>query len=168
MKLNKLLAASLTSLALPAALAAVYPQCPFPYNNAPGGTQPAGVTAETGESGLTMYSRVVGTGAAQHRQVCLHLAAGDGWMNMGDGRRLYGFGFAPALGSDEDVIINGTADARFSAPALAFDEGDEFYLSLTNVGMIMRPDLFDPHSVHFHGYPQASVIFDGVPEGSLT
>ena len=32
----------------------------------------------------------------------------------------------------------------------------------------MRPDLFDPHSVHFHGFPQAASIFDGVPESSAT
>jgi FtsP/CotA-like multicopper oxidase with cupredoxin domain len=34
--------------------------------------------------------------------------------------------------------------------------------------MILRPDLFDPHSVHFHGFPQAASIFDGVPESSTT
>ena len=32
--------------------------------------------------------------------------------------------------------------------------------------MILRPDLFDPHSVHFHGYPQAAPIYDGVPDSS--
>jgi FtsP/CotA-like multicopper oxidase with cupredoxin domain len=31
----------------------------------------------------------------------------------------------------------------------------------------MRPDLFDPHSVHFHGFPQASTVFDGLPESGL-
>jgi FtsP/CotA-like multicopper oxidase with cupredoxin domain len=34
------------------------------------------------------------------------------------------------------------------------------------VGMVLRPDLFDPHSIHFHGFPQASAIYDGVPEAS--
>jgi len=38
---------------------------------------------------------------------------------------------------------------------------------LTNVGMAMRPDLFDPHTVHFHGFPNASAVFDGVPEPSI-
>jgi FtsP/CotA-like multicopper oxidase with cupredoxin domain len=33
--------------------------------------------------------------------------------------------------------------------------------------MAMRPDLFDPHTVHFHGYPQAAPLFDGMPEGSF-
>ena len=48
------------------------------------------------------------------------------------------------------------------------DEGDEFYLSLSNVGTVIRPDLFDPHTVHFHGFPNASAVFDGVPEVSVS
>jgi FtsP/CotA-like multicopper oxidase with cupredoxin domain len=32
--------------------------------------------------------------------------------------------------------------------------------------MILRPDLFDPHSVHYHGFPNAAPIFDGVPDAS--
>ncbi len=38
---------------------------------------------------------------------------------------------------------------------------------LTNVGMIMRPDLFEQHTVHFHGYPNASSFYDGVPDASV-
>jgi FtsP/CotA-like multicopper oxidase with cupredoxin domain len=33
--------------------------------------------------------------------------------------------------------------------------------------MFDRPDLFDPHSVHFHGFPNASTVFDGEPEASI-
>jgi FtsP/CotA-like multicopper oxidase with cupredoxin domain len=33
--------------------------------------------------------------------------------------------------------------------------------------MIMRPDLFEQHTVHFHGYPNASSLFDGVPDASV-
>ena len=33
--------------------------------------------------------------------------------------------------------------------------------------MIMRPDLFEQHTVHFHGYPNASSFFDGVPDASI-
>jgi len=35
------------------------------------------------------------------------------------------------------------------------------------VGMIMRPDLFEQHTVHFHGYPNASAFYDGVPDASV-
>jgi FtsP/CotA-like multicopper oxidase with cupredoxin domain len=48
------------------------------------------------------------------------------------------------------------------------DEDDELFLSLTNVGMAMRPDLFDPHPVHWHGFPNASAVFDGVPDSSIS
>lgn len=60
-------------------------------------------------------------------------------------------------------VLNGTAPA----PLMAIDEDDEFFLTLTNVGMIMRPDLFEQHTVHFHGYPNASAFFDGVPDASV-
>ncbi len=98
----------------------------------------------------------------------MHITGGDGWMVLGDGSQTYGFGFAPAEGSDDDVMIHGEANANFPAPTITFNEGDEIWLSLTNVGMIFRPDLFDSHSVHWHGYPQASAVFDGVPQGSIT
>src|SRR2546422_9727619 len=49
----------------------------------------------------------------------------------------------------------------------SIDEDDEFFLTLTNVGMIMRPDLFEQHTVHFHGYPNASAFYDGVPDASV-
>jgi len=54
-----------------------------------------------------------------------------------------------------------------TAPLMAFDEDDEFFLTLSNVGMIMRPDLFEQHTVHFHGYPNASAVYDGVPDASV-
>jgi len=47
-------------------------------------------------------------------------------------------------------------------------EGHEMYITLTNVGMAVRTDLFDPHSVHWHGFPHAAPIFDGLPEPSPT
>jgi FtsP/CotA-like multicopper oxidase with cupredoxin domain len=53
------------------------------------------------------------------------------------------------------------------APLIAIDEDDELFLTLSNVGMIMRPDLFEQHTVHFHGYPNASSYFDGVPDASV-
>jgi len=31
---------------------------------------------------------------------------------------------------------------------------------------LLRPDLFDPHSIHFHGFPQAAPVYDGVPDAS--
>jgi len=61
----------------------------------------------------------------------------------------------------------GVMNGNIPAPLMAIDEDDEFFLTLTNVGMIMRPDLFEQHTVHFHGYPNASAFYDGVPDASV-
>jgi|GEM_PF-389739 len=61
------------------------------------------------------------------------------------------------------AVMNGNSPA----PLKAIDEDDEFFDTLTNVGMIMRPDLFEQHTVHFHGYPNASPFYDGVPDASV-
>jgi FtsP/CotA-like multicopper oxidase with cupredoxin domain len=65
------------------------------------------------------------------------------------------------------IMDVGVMNGNMPAPTMAIDEDDEFFLTLTNVGMIMRPDLFEQHTVHFHGYPNASAFFDGVPDASV-
>jgi FtsP/CotA-like multicopper oxidase with cupredoxin domain len=72
-----------------------------------------------------------------------------------------------SIGTDAAAIMNtGVLNGSLPAPLMAFDEDDEFFLTLSNVGMIMRPDLFEQHTVHFHGYPNASSFYDGVPDAS--
>jgi hypothetical protein len=66
-----------------------------------------------------------------------------------------------------EMMNLGVLAAQQPAPLMAIDEDDEFFLTLSNVGMIMRPDLFEQHTVHFHGYPNASSYFDGVPDASV-
>jgi FtsP/CotA-like multicopper oxidase with cupredoxin domain len=69
---------------------------------------------------------------------------------------------------DPRLIMDvGVMNGNIPAPMMAIDEGDEFFLTLTNVGMVMRPDLFEQHTVHFHGYPNASAFYDGVPDASV-
>jgi len=100
---------------------------------------------------------------------CMHLTSGDGYITMADGRVMYMFGFADATGVDPaDVMVWGILRGAYPGPIIVVDEGDEFYLSLSNVGMLVRPDLFDPHTVHWHGFPQASSVFDGLPESGLS
>ena len=65
------------------------------------------------------------------------------------------------------IMDVGVMNGNIPAPLMAIDEDDEFFLTLTNVGMIMRPDLFEQHTVHFHGYPNASSFYDGVPDASI-
>ena len=77
---------------------------------------------------------------------------------------------APALDGHVDarqIMDVGVMNGNIPAPLMAIDEDDEFFLTLTNVGMIMRPDLFEQHTVHFHGYPNASAFYDGVPDASV-
>jgi hypothetical protein len=76
----------------------------------------------------------------------------------------------PALDGHVDprpIIDTGVMNGNIPAPLVAFDEDDEMFLTLTNVGMIMRPDLFEQHTIHFHGYPNASSFYDGVPDASV-
>jgi FtsP/CotA-like multicopper oxidase with cupredoxin domain len=77
---------------------------------------------------------------------------------------------APCLDGHVDprqIMDIGVMNGNIPAPLMAIDEDDEFFLTLTNVGMIMRPDLFEQHTVHFHGYPNASSFYDGVPDASI-
>ncbi|ABF11564.1 multicopper oxidase [Cupriavidus metallidurans] len=67
----------------------------------------------------------------------------------------------------KQIMDVGVMNGNMPAPTMAIDEDDEFFLTLTNVGMIMRPDLFEQHTVHFHGYPNASSFYDGVPDASV-
>jgi FtsP/CotA-like multicopper oxidase with cupredoxin domain len=137
------LAAAFAASAVPAG-AAVFVQCPGDTNG--------DAIPETATPGV----------------VCKHLAAGDGFATMADGRVLYTFGFSDITGvPPEQAIDSGLLAANIPAPTIELKQGDQFYLTLTNVGMVMRPDLFDPHSVHFHGFPQAAPVFDGMPDGSF-
>jgi FtsP/CotA-like multicopper oxidase with cupredoxin domain len=108
----------------------------------------------------------------------LPLAAGDPAINNGAALNNYNgaVGLAPDL--DAGGIMDGHVDPRpimdvgvmngnQPAPLMEIDEDDEFFLTLTNVGMLMRPDLFEQHTIHFHGYPNASSFYDGVPEDSV-
>jgi len=119
--------------------------------------------------GDTNKDAIVDDPATPANVKCLHLGAGDGYVTMADGKLQYMFGFSDLTGIDESLSIDaGIRAAEFPAPTIVLDEGDEFYLTLTNVGMADRPDLADPHTVHFHGFPNASSYFDGVPDNAVS
>ncbi len=97
-----------------------------------------------------------------------------------DNAQAFGWNGAVGLAPDPDNgnLIDGHVDPRpimdigvmngnIPAPMIAIDEDDELFLTLSNVGMIMRPDLFEQHTIHFHGYPNASAFYDGVPDASV-
>jgi FtsP/CotA-like multicopper oxidase with cupredoxin domain len=107
------------------------------------------------------------TDALPNGATCKHLSAGDGFIRMADGTSLYTFGFADVSNKPAAEVMLDSLAANFAAPTIKLKQNQDFYLTLTNVSMAMRPDLFDPHTVHFHGYPQAAPLFDGMPEGSF-
>jgi FtsP/CotA-like multicopper oxidase with cupredoxin domain len=115
---------------------------------------------QTGPSGATRTTRD-------------HLAATDGFIVMPDGRDVYTFGFTNVSSlvkfRNQSTSLMGKrkAQADFAGPTIKMSEGRHHYLTLSTLGMAMRPDLFDPHTVHFHGYPHASAIYDGEPMSTL-
>jgi FtsP/CotA-like multicopper oxidase with cupredoxin domain len=119
---------------------------------------------------VDLYGNVLDPGDVDDPDVaCAHLAAGDGFINMADGKLQYMFGFSDVTGMPPaDVMSMAMFGANFPAPTIKVKEGQKLYLTLTNVGMMARPDLFDPHTVHYHGFPNASAVFDGVPDASIS
>lgn len=114
----------------------------------------------------------------------VHLAATDGWVSMPDSAKpvkgfwpdelapapynMYVFGFRDVTGYNDAKVIGERGKAQISAPPLFFDEGSEIRVQLTNLGLSMRPDLVDGHTMHWHGFNNAIPIFDGVPEMSAS
>ena len=126
-----------------------------------------------------------------------HLIGSDGWISipMGTvqndlgavlgpdplaptGRSTYVFGFRDVTVLDAPGPTPGTTTlpkilaqkghVQHSAPLLFFDENDAIQITLSNLGLAQRPDLTDPHTVHWHGFRNALPLFDGVPEMSIS
>jgi len=144
--------------------------------------------AKTGGShGPHQLSRLARKPLASHSPAkYLRLVATD---NMDDvmlpGRTdpLYIFGFrevtaadlaiAPAAGSlpitapiDDLDVLKGRV--QMPSPIIGVEEGQELYLTLTNIGFVGRPDLDDSHTIHWHGFRNPVALFDGVPEVSIS
>jgi len=114
----------------------------------------------------------------------VHLVGTDGWVRMPPGApddlpffpdplaprgfNTYVFGFRDATGLDASGVAALRGHAQISAPMMWFDELDEVTITLTNLGLVQRPDLFDGHTLHWHGFVNAIPLFDGVPELSLS
>jgi FtsP/CotA-like multicopper oxidase with cupredoxin domain len=106
--------------------------------------------------------------------VNIHLAATDGHVvfpgrgSGGIGNPIYVFGFRQVpVCVTPDALDTFKGNVQFSAPIIGVDELDDVYLTLTNIGLVVRPDLDDSHTIHWHGFPNQNAIFDGVPEVSI-
>ncbi len=85
----------------------------------------------------------------------------------------YIFGFRNITGLSAVQRNNQKNHAQHSAPLLWLDEYDpadpkEFRIELTNLGLAVRPDLFDAHTLHWHGFRNVIPFFDGEPTGSVS
>ena len=117
---------------------------------------------------------------AQAATINLHLAGTDGWFYIPGSvpiylpdplasapMNIYGFGFRDVTNIAANNIINEKGKAQIASPIISVNVMDELFLKLTNLGMVIRPDLTDGHTVHWHGFRNAIPYFDGVPELSI-
>ena len=101
----------------------------------------------------------------------LSLIATDGYMTMPEREDdpIYIFGFVsvnPNL-SVSQLISQYKGHAKHTAPTLSFLQNDDIKITLTNLGLVQRPDLTDSHTIHWHGFDIPSPLNDGVPEVSV-
>ena len=116
-----------------------------------------------------------------------HLAATDGWIKIPgsdmyagasqihpdpyapNGASTYMFGFADVtrFNGVRDQVFAQKMGAWHTAPTIDVDQEADFWLKLTNLGFVMRPDLTDAHTVHWHGFKNAIPMFDGEPHSSM-
>ena len=101
--------------------------------------------------------------------LCRWIQGGDGFARMGDGYTIYTFGFSevPLSKPESQAQGFGQLAAASPAPTIFVKQGQELYLNLGNTGFVYRPDVDDPHTIHWHGFPEQSSIHDGVPEVSV-
>jgi FtsP/CotA-like multicopper oxidase with cupredoxin domain len=101
----------------------------------------------------------------------LALAATDGYITM-PGREdnpIYVFGFIPVSPSLTVSQLTSTykGHAQHTAPTLNLKQNDNIKITLTNLGLVQRPDLTDSHTIHWHGFDIPTPLNDGVPEVSV-
>ncbi|WP_353509014.1 multicopper oxidase domain-containing protein [Intrasporangium sp.] len=121
----------------------------------------------------------------------LYLAGTDGWIHLPatpaiapyhpdvlapsdpPGLTTYIFGFRNVTGMTASQRLAQKNRAQHSAPLFWVKQFDpahpvDFTVQLTNLGLALRPDLFDAHSLHWHGFRNVIPFFDGEPSGSVS
>jgi len=131
--------------------------------------------------------------SAATRPADLFFAGTDGWFWLPDSPNLlpyfpdnlgeppfnaYIFGFRDVTNLDDTQRQNQKYKAQHNAPFFWADEVTDtpdnpdpaqgLYLQLTNLGLLLRPDLTDAHTLHWHGFRNVIPFFDGEPSGSIS
>ncbi len=154
-------------------------------------------TREAAVAGVSRPAAVPVYRAPFQQEQTLHLAATDGWVSMPKPPgaaigafwpdsmapphyNVYAFGFrdVTSLSPTELTprVLAEKEHAQISAPILGFDQyvkqadgsDNAVRITLSNLGLAVRPDLVDGHTVHWHGFTNAIPLFDGVPELSIS
>lgn len=84
----------------------------------------------------------------------------------------YIFGFRNVSGMSVATKNNQKQKAQHSAPLFWVDQFNpaapvDFKVQVTNLGLALRPDLFDAHTIHWHGFRNVIPFFDGEPSSSV-
>ena len=80
---------------------------------------------------------------------------------------IFGFTKVPLNTSVSDLVNNFKNKAQHPAPILDFNQEADINVEVTNLGLKVRPDLTDSHTLHWHGFRTPLAVFDGVPEVSI-
>ena len=126
-----------------------------------------GTLAVAGPAGALVRAAATASAAT----TTLALAATDGYVTM-PGREsnpIYIFGFIPVdpNATVTDLISAYKGHGRHTAPTIDVRQGDDIKITLTNLGLVQRPDLTDTHTIHWHGFDLPTPLNDGVPEVSV-
>jgi hypothetical protein len=85
----------------------------------------------------------------------------------------YMFGFRNITDLNVSQRANQKNHAQHNAPLFWVKQYNpsapvDFTVDLTNLGLAQRPDLFDTHTLHWHGFRNVIPFFDGEPTGSVS
>jgi FtsP/CotA-like multicopper oxidase with cupredoxin domain len=80
----------------------------------------------------------------------------------------YAFCFRNVTGLDQAQVAAQKGRTQICAPLFFSTVGEEIWVTLTNLGLALRPDLVDSHTLHWHGFRNAIPFYDGVPESSIS
>jgi len=95
--------------------------------------------------------------------------------NPDDGR-IYVFGFRGVTSQETTPSGPGRLDrlikkykgmVQWPSPILGIEKDVDLFVVLSNLGFVIRPDLDDSHTIHWHGFRNPNAVFDGVPEVSV-
>jgi len=82
-------------------------------------------------------------------------------------RTTYCFSFRNVTALNQSQVAAQKGRTQLCAPLFFSTSGEEIWITLTNLGLNLRPDLIDSHTLHWHGFRNAIPFYDGVPESSI-